>query len=135
MAEGLLRARCGDAYDAYSAGAVRTGVNADAIRVMREIGIDISAQRSEAIGAYRTHALDYVVTLCDHAREVISPLPTHKKHIHRNFYDPGTHPGTKEEMLSAFRRVRDELDRWIRMTFEEEPQGGGAGLSAGLPRG
>lgn len=116
MAEGLLNARYGDSYVAYSAGIQPAEVNPYAIRVMREIGVDISKNRSKSIGEFRGRTFDYVVTVCDHAKEVCPFFPGEKV-LHHNFTDPSTFKGSEYKILNDVRRVRDEIQKWIKRTF------------------
>ena len=127
MAEGLLRAMYGDRYDVYSAGVEASKVDPRAIKVMSEIGIDISSQRSKAMNEYRGILFDLVVTVCDKAKE-ICPIcevglsapaiaPASKEAIHRNFKDPALAVGSREDQIKAFRQARDEIKDWISQTF------------------
>lgn len=116
MAEGLLNHLFGDRYEAYSAGTNPSGVNPLAVEVMREIGIDISRQRSKSLEEFEGMEFDYVVTLCDGAKEECPYFPG-KRHIHRSFPDPSSFEGSYEEKLELFRRVRDDIRRWIEETF------------------
>lgn len=131
MAEGLLRAIYGDRYEAYSAGVEATTVNPDAIIVMKEIGIDISSQRSKAPHEFQDIVFDLAVTVCDRAKvacpicstnlEFSSKFPRARQVIHKSFDDPAASMGLKEERLKIFRRVRDEIKDWILKTFEKTP--------------
>ena len=123
MAEGLLRAMYGEEYEAYSAGVVATSVDPRAVLVMKEMGIDISGQRSKTSSEFGDTIFDLAVTVCDRARqacpicstrlELPSSLPKAREVIHRSFEDPAAALGTEEEQLEAFRRVRDEIADWI----------------------
>lgn len=127
MAEGLLRAMYGDRYEVHSAGVEASQVDPRAIKVMEEIGIDISGQRSKAMNDYRGILFDLAVTVCDKAKEmcpvcgVSITAPTHapasKETIHKNFKDPASAEGSEEEQLDIFRQVRDEIKDWIEKTF------------------
>jgi len=88
MAEGLLRALHGDHYEAFSAGTEPGSVNASAIRAMAEIGIDISHHRSKSLKEFFDQEFDYVVTVCDHAKESCPYFPGGKKILHQSFDDP-----------------------------------------------
>ncbi len=116
MAEGLLNALYADNYQAFSAGTVKTGVDETAQQVMKEIGIDISKHRSKTIDEFQGKTFDYVVTVCDHAREACPYFPG-KKILHQAFYDPGAFHGTPKERLQEFRRIRDAIKAWIIQTF------------------
>jgi len=127
MAEGLLRAIHGEEYEAYSAGVIATSVDPRAVLVMKEIGINISGQRSKTSSEFGDTIFDLAVTVCDRARqacpicstrlELPSSLPKAREVIHRSFEDPAAALGTEEEQIEAFRRVRDEIADWIRRTF------------------
>jgi len=117
MAEGLLRALYGDQYEVYSAGTHPTGVNPYAIKVMSEIGIDISNHKSKSIEEFFGMEIDYVVTLCDKAKETCPYFPCGKKYLHQSFEDPANYEGSEEEKLEAFRKVRDKIKEWIIKTF------------------
>jgi len=125
MAEGLLRAMHGEDYEAYSAGVAATSVDPRAVLVMKEMGIDISSQRSKTSSEFGDTIFDLAVTVCDRARQACpicstklpSSLPKAREVIHRSFKDPAATLGTEEEQLEVFRRVRDEIADWIRRTF------------------
>lgn len=117
MAEAFLRAIYGDRFDAYSAGTEPAGVNPFAIEVMREVGIDISHQRSKSIDEFLDKKFDYVITVCDKASESCPQFPGGRIRIHKAFDDPSHFKGTREESLKEFRRVRDEIRKWIEEYF------------------
>ncbi|MBC7098625.1 arsenate reductase ArsC [Candidatus Bipolaricaulota bacterium] len=122
MAEGLMNARFGDRYEAKSAGIEPSGVHPLAIRAMAELGIDISGHRSKSIEEFLGEEFDYVVTVCDHAKETCPFFPGARKYLHAGFPDPAVFEGTEEERLAAFRRVRDEIARWLGQTFGVEEE-------------
>ncbi len=112
MAEALLRAAAGDAVEVLSAGSKPTGhVNARAIQVMREIGIDISGQRSKSWQEYLDHHIDTVITVCGNADQACPIYPGQVNRHHWRFDDPAHATGTEEQVLAEFRRVRDEIRR------------------------
>lgn len=117
MAEGLLRALYGDRYEAYSAGTQPSGINPHAVGVMAEIGIDISTHDSKNVNEFLGEEFDYVVTVCDHAKEACPLFPGGSQYLHNGFEDPSKAEGTEREILSAFRHVRDEIKEWINKTF------------------
>jgi len=127
MAEGLLRAMYGDSYEAYSAGVAATSVDPRAVAVMKEIGIDISDQRSKSAEEFRDTIFDLAVTVCDRAKQACPICSTHlelpsknpraREVIHRSFEDPAAVSRSWEEQLPVFRRVRDEIKDWIAQTF------------------
>ena len=112
MAEGLLQARGGADYSAYSAGTVPGGIHPLAIRAMAEIGIDISeaaGHHSKGLDAYAGEAFDLVVTVCDAAAGECPFFPGARSQQHWGFPDPSAVTGTEEERLAAFRQVRDAI--------------------------
>jgi arsenate reductase len=114
MAEGLLRHDGGDRFEVFSAGTKPSAVRPEAIAVMRELGIDLSGHRSKSVDAFSGQAFDYVLTVCDNARESCPVFPGATVRIHRNFEDPATFVGSEEEKLALFRRVRDEIREYLR---------------------
>jgi len=118
-----LRYLYGDYYESYSAGLEVTEINPYAIKVMMELGIDISSHRSKSIEEFRGMVFDYVVTVCNSAREKCPFFPG-KKIIHKSFEDPAEFIGEEEEKLNVFRRVRDEIKDWIIETFGKKVEGG-----------
>lgn len=113
MAEGYLRARYSDLFEAGSAGTEVMEVHSRAIQVMKEIGIDISGHRSKLIDEFFDQGADVVVTLCDSAQQSCPFLPGAKTVIHAGFPDPSACVGTPEECLMQFRKVRDAIIAWI----------------------
>jgi arsenate reductase len=113
MAEGLLRDAAGDRFDVFSAGVKPTRVRTEAIAVMRELGIDISNHRSKSVEEFLNQPFDYVLTVCDNAKEVCPVFPGKTKTIHHSFEDPAESNGPEEERLACFRLVRDELKRYL----------------------
>ena len=109
MAEGLLRHDAGNVYEVFSAGINPTHVRPEAITVMREVGIDISGHRSKSVEEFAGQDFDYVITVCDNAKESCPLFPAKTKRIHWSIEDPAAAQGSEEEILTAFRRVRDEL--------------------------
>jgi len=117
IAEGFLNACYGDRYEGFSAGIEPKRINEYAIKVMREVGIDISSHTSKSIEKFRGMHFDYVVTVCDHAREVCPFFPGDTI-LHKSFEDPSNFKGTPNEILDRTRGVRDEIKEWIRETFQ-----------------
>ena len=109
IAEGLLRHDAGDRFEVFSAGTRPSQVRPEAIAVMRELGIDISGHRSKSVDEFTGQSFDYVLTVCDNARESCPIFPGKSAMIHRNFEDPAALAGSEEERLALFRRVRDEM--------------------------
>jgi arsenate reductase len=122
MAEGYLRHRAGDRFEALSAGITPKGVNPLAIEAMREIGIDISRQTSKEAAQYLGTPIQYVVTACDNAKEHCPIFPGTFKHLHWSFRDPAAVEGSHHEQLSAFRTVRDVITKRIDAELINQPQ-------------
>lgn len=109
MAEGLLRALGGDAWESHSAGTEQTRVRPEAIAAMRELGIDITGQTSKTLERYLPEPFDLVVTVCDSANESCPVFPKAAKRLHWSIDDPSGVTGDEGERLAAFRKARDEL--------------------------
>ncbi|MCL6639163.1 MAG: arsenate reductase ArsC [Firmicutes bacterium] len=120
MAEGILRHLYGDRFEAYSAGTTATEVRPQAAQVMGEIGIDLSSHRSKSVNEFLGRDIDYVVTVCDQARETCPFFPGGKEYIHQGFADPSTLTGPEEDVLAGYRRVRDEIKDWVEKTFRNK---------------
>jgi arsenate reductase len=111
MAEGLLRHMAGDRFDVESAGVAPSQVRAEAVKAMSEAGIDISGHRSKSVDEFTGRLFDHIITVCDNARESCPVFPGNAERIHWSFDDPAAVEGTEEERLSAFRRVRDQIEQ------------------------
>jgi arsenate reductase len=120
MAEGLLRGMDEDRFEVFSAGTEATRVRPEAISVMAEIGVDISAQESESLDRYLGETLDLVVTVCDDANEACPVFPGARERLHWSFPDPSKATGGREERLRAFRDVRDEIRARIQGELAEQ---------------
>jgi arsenate reductase len=116
MAEGLLRHEAGDRFEVFSAGTKPSFLRPEAISVMHEIGIDISAQRSKSVDEFAMQELDYVITVCDNAKESCPVFPSSAKRLHWPFEDPASAEGSDDERRAVFRKVRDRIHLRI-MTF------------------
>lgn len=114
MAEAFLRQMAPGEYEAFSAGTEPRGLHLLAVRVMAEVGIDISRQRSKPLDVYLHEPFDYVITVCDRAREHCPIFPTARNQMHWGFDDPVEAQGSEEERLQVFRRVRDEIHEQLR---------------------
>ena len=112
MAEGLLRTIGAGRFSAFSAGTEATSVRPEAIEVMNEIGIDIASQTSKDLSAFLAAELDWLITVCDQAREACPFLPGVANQLHWNVEDPAQVDGSAER-LDAFRAARDDLQRRI----------------------
>ena len=114
MAEGLLRHDAGDRFEVFSAGTKPSHVRPEAIAAMRELGIDISGHRSKSVDEFAGQQFDYVLTVCDNAKESCPIFPGKSVTIHHNFEDPAAAQGSDEERLALFRQVRDEMRQYLR---------------------
>jgi len=112
IAEGYLRKFAGDKAEIYSAGIETHGVNPKAIETMKEDGIDISHQTSNNINEYSNIDFDFIITVCDNAKEQCPVFPSSAKKFHQNFIDPAKAIGTQEEIKEQFRKVRDEIKNY-----------------------
>jgi len=136
MAEGLLRHFYGEKYEVFSAGSTPTQVHPFAIKVMAEIGIDISKQTSKSIEEFRNKDIDLVVTVCRSSAKVVCPfcsspliegrpeiisttLHRAKQYLQHGFSDPSEVDGSDEEKIAAFRRTRDDIKKWILDQFAD----------------
>jgi arsenate reductase (thioredoxin) len=118
MAEGLLKHITQSRYDVYSAGTKPSIVRSEAVKVLAEIGIDISNNRSKSIDEFANIEIDYVLTVCDNAKETCPYFPAKTKVIHRSFDDPPAIGESDEETtLDFFRRVRDEIKVYFENDF------------------
>ena len=109
MAEGLLREMAGERFDVESAGVAPSAVRGEAIQAMQEIGIDISGHNSKSVDLFVDQQFDYIITVCDNARESCPVFPGTAERIHWSFDDPAAAQGDDQSRLAAFRRVRDEI--------------------------
>jgi arsenate reductase (thioredoxin) len=114
MAEGLLRHDAGDRFDVESAGTKPSRVRPEAIAVMKEIGIDMAGHRSKSVDEFRDRSFDYVLTVCDNAKETCPIFPGHANRLHHSFEDPAAVEGSEEERQAAFRRARDRIREYLR---------------------
>lgn len=119
MAEGYLRHFANGKAKIYSAGIETHGVNPRAIAVMREDGIDISHHTSNKIEEYKNLDFDYIMTVCDNAKENCPYFPSPSKKFHHNFPDPAKLEGSEEEIIQQFRKVRDLIKIYCKKFIEE----------------
>ena len=121
MAEGFLKS-FDDNLEVYSAGTnPASKVSSPAIEVMRKLGIDISKGIPENVDKYTSQSFDYVITVCDNAKETCPMFNGEVKHtLHIGFYDPAEATGTEEQILKDFKRVRDEIKRDFRVFYEKD---------------
>lgn len=120
IAEGYLRYFAKDKAEVYSAGVETHGVNPRAIATMQEDGIDISNHTSNNVDEYRNIDFDYVITVCDHAKERCPYFPTNAKKFHYNFPDPAKAKGTEEEIRQEFKVVREMIKEYCKKFVEEQ---------------
>lgn len=109
IAEGMFRHEAGDRYEVLSAGTKPTQIRPEAIAVMNEIGIDISGHRSKSVNEFTGQGFDYVITVCDNAKESCPVFPGKTQRLHWPFEDPAAVQGSEDVRKAAFRKVRDQL--------------------------
>ena len=117
MAEAILNKLYGDRYTAFSAGTDPTQIDPFVVLVMKEIDIDVSNYRSKVLNIFKDSNLDYVITLCDQAKESCPYFPGGNLHLHRGFPDPSELKGRSEDVINGYRRIRDEIQNWIKKEF------------------
>jgi arsenate reductase (thioredoxin) len=116
MAEGWARHLTGDTIEPFSAGIEKHGLDPRAVCVMAEVGVDISKQYSKTIDELGGEEFDYVITVCDHAKESCPLFPGRAEALHAGFEDPpvlARNESNEEVKLSHYRRVRDEIKTWV----------------------
>jgi arsenate reductase len=129
MAEGLLRHDAGDRFEVESAGTKPSQVRPEAIAAMKELGIDISGHRSKSVEEFAREKFDYVLTVCDNAKETCPVFFGKAKRLHHSFNDPAAVEGWEEARLAEFRKVRDELRSYLKsFPPPQEPQPAAAGM-------
>ena len=135
MAEGWAKKLKSESIDAFSAGIETHGLNPLAVRVMAQAGVDISGHRSKKVGDLKEIGFDYVVTVCDHARETCPIFPGRARIFHQGFDDPprlARDAATEEESLGHYRRVRDEIRKFVEtLPGPLEGEEGGTGKGDG----
>ena len=109
MAEGFLKRLAGEKYEAESAGVDPTKINPLSIKVMNEEGIDISGQSSKSADEFIGQKFDYVITVCENAKQTCPVFPGEYKNIHWDLEDPAEAKGGEEERLAVFRKIRDQI--------------------------
>jgi arsenate reductase len=119
MAEGYLRHFAGDQAEVYSAGVETHGLNPGAVATMKEDGIDISGHTSNNVAEYTGIDFDFVITVCDHAKERCPVFPSTAKKFHYNFPDPAKATGTDLQIRQAFRETRDMIKEYCRKFVAE----------------
>ena len=124
MAEGFAKKYLAQDFEIYSAGIIATGIFPEVFEVMNEVGVDITSQKSKTIGMLPDVKIDYVITLCDNARNTCPVFPAKTKTIHRGFDDPPMMSfSSYEKKMEAYRRVRDEIEEFIK-SFWKNIKGG-----------
>jgi len=118
MGEGLFRHEGGEGWEIFSAGTKPSVVRPEAIAVMREIGIDISDHRSKSVDEFTGKPFDYVVTVCDNARDNCPVFSGAKQRIHWSLEDPAAVEGSAEIRLASFRRIRDQIHDRVKTFFK-----------------
>ncbi len=119
MAEGLLKSMSIGWFDVESAGTRPSVVRPEAIAALGEIGIDISGNRSKSVDEFDGREFDFVLTVCDNAKENCPYFPAGTRVVHRSFDDPADAVGDFEARVAEFRRVRDEIRRYFESEFIE----------------
>ena len=119
MAEGLLKSLYGEYYEVYSAGSNPSTLNHYAIKVMAEIGIDISNHRSKSLTEFEGTTFDCVVTVCNGSGDACPFFLGGKNYLHKSFEDPCGFEGTEIDKTKFFRKIRDEMMVWIKSTFQK----------------
>ncbi len=117
MAEGLLKHITQGIYEVESAGTKPSKVRPEAIKVLAEIGLDISENRSKSVDEFSDQEIDYILTVCDNAKEICPYFPAKTKLIHHSFEDPAEVEGDEEIRLRVFRKIRDEIKNYLANDF------------------
>jgi arsenate reductase len=117
IAEAILNKLYGDRYTAFSAGTDPTQIDPLVVLVMNEIDIDMTNYQSKGLNIFKDSTLDYVITLCDQAKESCPYFPGGNLHLHRGFPDPSGFKGNPEDVINGYRRIRDEIKNWLEKEF------------------
>ena len=117
IAEGFLRHLAGDRFEVFSAGVIPTQVNLLSIKTMQEAGVDISGQNSKSVKEFMKKQFDYVITVCDNAKQTCPVFPGKHEKVHWNLEDPAEAQGTDEERLNKFREIRDRIKQKVEEQF------------------
>ena len=118
MAEGLFRQAGGDRYEVFSAGTKPSQVRPEAIAAMREMGIDISGHRSKSVDEFAGQEMHLVITVCVNAKESCPVFPGRTQRLHWPFKDPAAVAGSEVQRLAAFRSIRDQIQRQIKVFLD-----------------
>jgi len=119
MAEGYLRLFAGDRADIFSAGLEAHGLNPRAVAIMKEDNVDISSHTSDTLDKYLNIPFDYIITVCDHAKEHCPFFPGNAQRIHAGFPDPAKAEGSEEEIMQVFRSVRNQIKEFCKAFAEK----------------
>jgi len=122
MAEAFLNKIYGDRYRAFSAGSDPTQIDPLVITVMKEAGIDVSGYQSKGLNDFYGREFDYVITVCDQARESCPYFPGGKIRFHKSFPDPSKFQGWHDNVIHGYRLVRDEIRKWVEKEFKQESE-------------
>lgn len=122
IAQGYLQYYAGVTASIYSAGIETHGVNPKAIQTMKEDGLDITHHTSNHIDEYRNIVFDFIITVCDNAKENCPYFPSTAKRFHHNFPDPAKAIGSDEDIMDSFRSVRNEIKQYCKTFVEENLQ-------------
>lgn len=117
MAEAFFNKIYGDRYSAFSAGSDPTHIDPLVIIVMKEVGIDVSGNKSKGLNDFQNYRFDYVITVCDQAQESCPYFMEGNIRIHKGFTDPSKFQGSSEDTIIEYRRTRDEIKTWIEKEF------------------
>lgn len=120
MAEAFLNNIYGDRYSAFSAGSDPTQIDPSVILVMNEAGIDVGNQQAKGLNIFQGHHFDYVITVCDQARESCPYFAGGSFRLHKSFSDPSKFEGLPEDKIKEYRKTRDEIKNWIENNFRIE---------------
>lgn len=120
MAEGFFKKFAGKKAEIYSAGIEAHGLNQTAVKVMKEVGLDISSNESKTVDRFKDQEFDLLITVCDHAQETCPYFPNAKKMLHYSFPDPAKASGTEQEILQQFREVRDQISDYVKEVLKNE---------------
>ena len=120
MGEGLFRVEGGGEFEVFRAGTKPGSVRPEAVAVMKEISIDISGHRSKSVDEFAGRSFDYVVTVCDNARDNCPVFPGGTVRLHWSFEDPAAVAGSETERLAAFRRIRDQIHERVKAFFRDQ---------------
>jgi len=119
MAEAFLKTLFPEKFETYSAGTQPGKLNPFVVKAMGEVGMDISGNYTKSVDEFKGDKFDFVVTVCDQAKETCPYFPGAKDYLHRNFEDPSTFTGSEEEIMEKVRQVRDNIKNWVLETFGE----------------